>query len=70
MTNTMLGEVQAEVANAILKNEPQVELTEVQVTRKSIDDTILIVRVVWRAVTRGTQRNAVLTDERTTEVEI
>jgi len=69
MTDSMIAETQADITNGLLQYEPQIEIREVEVYRKSIDGTTLVARVVWRAIARGAQRNAVLSDDRTTEVE-
>lgn len=68
ITEAMLGEIQADVASTLMKYEPRIEIVDIIVGQEKPKSNKVIVRVKWRAIDRGRQRNTVLTDVEDTEV--
>jgi phage baseplate assembly protein W len=70
ITATMVGEIQAEIVDGLLKYVPNIEVVDVEVGKDTIQGQALIIKTTWRAVIRERSRNLVLTDEQSTEVKI
>ncbi len=70
MTETLLATIQSDVMEGLQKFEPRIEIENVAVTPLEPNGTKLLVSVTWRAVSRSTRANTVLTDLKTTDIEI
>lgn len=70
VTEAMQDEISADILNALLKFEPRIDVTSVVVNQDGKNGNRVYIKVSWVALARNSSRNAVLTDEQTTEVEI
>lgn len=70
MGEVLEAQVQSDILEGIASFEPRAEIIAAPVARADVTDTVLRVRLTWRAKTQGGSRNTVLTGEFNTEVSI
>jgi len=68
----MFAQLQADVASAVTKYEPRIEIVDITVRKggdsNTYPDNSVVISIQWRAVIRGKKGNTVLTDTSSTEV--